>query len=124
MDIQLKNISKSFGEKDVLTNFSATFRKDKVTCLMGPSGCGKTTLLHIMAGLLTPDQGVMTGIPKKKSAVFQEERLCESFNAISNVRLVCHKDVRKNIIQEHLERIGLSGSMGKPVIQLSGGMRR
>lgn len=124
MTIQLKSISKSFGDKKVLTDFSAEFQKNKVTCIMGPSGCGKTTLLHLMMGLLTQDQGEMTGIPKKKSAVFQEERLCESFSAISNVRLVCHKDVTTEVIRDDLDQIGLSGSLTKPVIQLSGGMRR
>lgn len=124
MNILVKNLSKSFGDKKVLTNFSAEFREKKVTSIMGPSGCGKTTLLHILAGLLTPDQGEITGIPKKKSAVFQEERLLESFDAVTNVKMVCHKDVSLSVIQDHLNRIGLSDSLSKPVIQLSGGMRR
>lgn len=124
MDIRLDNISKSFGDKKVLTNFSAVIKKGKVTCIMGPSGCGKTTLLNIMAGLLTPDEGNITGIPERKSAVFQEERLCETFGAISNVRIVCGKNVKIETIKDHLNRIGLGDSMNKPVNRLSGGMRR
>ena len=115
MDIRLDNISKSFGDKKVLTNLSAVIKKGKVTCIMGPSGCGKTTLLNIMAGLLTPDEGNITGIPERKSAVFQEERLCETFGAISNVRIVCGKNVKIETIKEHLNRIGLGDSMNKPV---------
>ena len=96
MDIRLDNISKSFGDKKVLTNFSAVIKKGKVTCIMGPSGCGKTTLLNIMAGLLTPDEGNITGIPERKSAVFQEERLCETFAPYPTYVLFAAKRKNRN----------------------------
>lgn len=124
MDIEINNICKSFGDQAVLKDFSARFKEGQVTCLMGPSGVGKTTLLNILMGFLPPDKGEIKGVPSKKSAVFQEERLCESFNAISNVRLVCPKATSNKTIEEHLSRIGLKDSLYKPVKELSGGMRR
>ncbi|NLK69660.1 MAG: ABC transporter ATP-binding protein [Clostridiaceae bacterium] len=124
MDIIVSNLSKGFGAKHVLTDFSAIFPEHEVTCLMGPSGCGKTTLLNILMGFLHQDSGTVSGIPKNKSAVFQEDRLCESFNAVSNVRLVCNRKVENKKIISHLERIGLIGSLNQPVSELSGGMKR
>ena len=41
MAIELQNVSKSFGEKQVLQNFSHVFPEGELTCVMGPSGCGK-----------------------------------------------------------------------------------
>jgi len=124
MDIYIDSVTKSFGEKKVLVNFSAVIREKRTTFLMGPSGCGKTTLLNILSGLLTGDSGNVTGVPTKKSAVFQEERLCETFSAIANVRLVCQRDIKNETIRQHLTAIGLEDSMTKPVRTLSGGMRR
>jgi NitT/TauT family transport system ATP-binding protein len=124
MDIQINKLTKSFGNKIVIRDFSALIREKRVTCIMGPSGCGKTTLLNILMGLLLPDSGTITGVPRKKSAVFQEERLCESFSAVANVRMVCQKEISTRMIEEHLAGIGLKDSMYMPVSELSGGMRR
>lgn len=124
MDIRVLGLSKSFGEKRVLENFSATFPEHEVTCIMGPSGCGKTTLLNILMGLIHPDSGSIQGVPRLKSAVFQEDRLCESFSAVSNVRLVSDKRVANREIISHLERVGLKDSCMQPVKEFSGGMKR
>ncbi len=125
MDIIVSNLTKRYGTLLVLDRFSAIFRAAETTCLMGPSGCGKTTLLNILMELIRPDGGEVTGIKNRlKSAVFQEDRLCEDFNAVSNVRLVCDKNVDNQQITRNLETIGLKGSLTKPVRELSGGMRR
>ena len=124
MDIVVTNLSKSFGENRVLDDFSATFTRDAPTWIMGPSGRGKTTLLYILMGLLRPDSGTVEGVPLHKSVVFQEDRLCEDFSAVSNVRLVCDKSVSDSQITRHLDDIGLGGSFRQPVGELSGGMKR
>ncbi|NLN66147.1 MAG: ABC transporter ATP-binding protein [Clostridiaceae bacterium] len=124
MDIVVSNISKSFGTKPVLVDYNAVFHEHQINCLMGPSGCGKTTLLNILMGFIRPDSGTVKGVPRHKSAVFQEDRLCESFNAVSNVRLVCTRKVNNSKIISHLEHIGLKGSLAQPVSELSGGMKR
>jgi len=124
MDIVISGLSKRYGEKTVLENFNAVIPEKKMTFIMGPSGCGKTTLINILMGLIEKDGGTITGVPSLKSTVFQEDRLCEGFNAISNVRLVCENKVKNQDIISHLERIGLENNILKPVIELSGGMRR
>ncbi|WP_127579866.1 ABC transporter ATP-binding protein [Paenibacillus koleovorans] len=57
MTLQLRGIHKSFGEAKALESIDLTVASGKFTTLLGPSGCGKTTLLRIIAGLETPDQG-------------------------------------------------------------------
>ena len=87
-DITLTDVSKSFGGKSVLKNVSFTFKSGETTCIKGASGCGKTTLLRIIAGLEEKDGGTINGVPEKISYVFQEDRLCEDFSAVSNIMAV------------------------------------
>lgn len=124
MEIELRNVSKSYGEKQVLKDFSHTFPRGELTCIMGPSGCGKTTLLSLMLGLEAPDQGEILGLEGlKKSAVFQEDRLCENAGAVSNIRLV-NPALTKGETEGMLRELGLSDSLRQPVRTLSGGMKR
>lgn len=123
-DIVVKDISKAFSGKAVLSSFSATFKEGEFTSVMGPSGCGKTTLAGIIMGLVKPDSGKITGVPSKISAVFQENRLCGEFNAVSNVQLVTGRRFSREQITECLNDLGLEGSLDKPVDKLSGGMKR
>lgn len=57
MQIELRNISKHFGNSFAIENLSMTIGSGKFTTLLGPSGCGKTTILRMIAGLETPDEG-------------------------------------------------------------------
>lgn len=126
-DIIIKDLCKSFGEKKVLEGFSATFPAGSASCIMAPSGAGKTTLLSIMQGFTAPDSGSITGNDVKMSAVFQEDRLCEDFGAVSNVRFSCGSGKNKKSKEEIvacLESLGLGDSLDKPVREFSGGMKR
>jgi ABC-type Fe3+/spermidine/putrescine transport system ATPase subunit len=55
--IQINSLSKSFGAKKVLDNLILEVKDREIVCLLGPNGCGKTTLLNILAGLTTQDEG-------------------------------------------------------------------
>ena len=124
MAIELQNVCKAFGEKQVLQDFSHTFPEGELACVMGPSGCGKTTLLSLLLGLEQPDAGKILGMEgRRKSAVFQEDRLCENSSAVSNIRLV-NPALSKGEAEAMLRELGLGDSLGQPVRTLSGGMKR
>ena len=124
-DIIVSNVKKQFGQKLVLDQFNAVFPSGKTTCIMGPSGCGKTTLLHLLLGLEKPDAGTIEGVHDLKlAAVFQEDRLCEEFDAITNVKIAVSEEITIARIQEHFRLLELSDYENKPVSSLSGGMRR
>lgn len=125
MRFAAENMSKSYGDLIVLDDFSHVFEPGAITCIMGESGCGKTTLLHMLLGLVTPDSGRIDH-PQGllKSAVFQENRLCENLSAPANVRLACQEASTRPLIEANLARLGLSDSLRKPVRELSGGMKR
>ncbi len=55
--LEIKNISKKFGEKIALNNISFEVKEGEIFAIAGPPGAGKTTLLKILAGLITPDEG-------------------------------------------------------------------
>ena len=123
-DLVLNSVGKAFDGRKVLENVSLRFPAGSVTCILGPSGCGKTTLLRIAAGLEKLDSGIVEGIPDQIGFVFQEDRLCEEFSAVSNVRLATGKNMPKEEIVRNLEEIGLGDALDKPVRDFSGGMKR
>lgn len=118
--MKVVDLCKTF-ESPVLVNFNAEFQDGRITCITGPSGCGKTTLLRLLMGLIKPDSGKIEGVPDKIAAMFQQDRLCEDFTALTNVCLV---GIDRKAALENLERLGLADECEKPVSLLSGGQRR
>lgn len=122
--MKIQHLCKSFDGKVVLDLVSLTLESGGTACLMAPSGRGKTTLLRCIAGLETPDSGQITDLPERIAYAFQEDRLCDGFSAVDNIRLVTGKALGEGEIRRHLEELGLAGSLDQPVRELSGGMRR
>ncbi|MEG2356540.1 MAG: ATP-binding cassette domain-containing protein [Clostridia bacterium] len=123
-NLVVSDLCKAYDQKIVLSHFSHIFPAGETTYLMGKSGCGKTTLLHILMGFGSMDAGTIDGLPKRIACVFQEDRLCEDFSAVSNVRLVCGHEVRDADIRRELSLLGLKDCFDAPVRTLSGGMKR
>ena len=92
MDIIVKNLCKTYDHNQVLNHFSCTFREKKMTCIMGKSGIGKSTLLSILMGLEKADEGTVSGMEHQKiSAIFQENRLFENLDAVTNIHITTGK---------------------------------
>ncbi len=123
-DIVVSGLSKSFDNLTVLKDFSAVFKAGELSCVMGVSGGGKTTLLNILIGIVHKDSGEIDGLPDKISCVFQEDRLCEDFSAVTNIRIACDKNMPVAEIEARLKEVGLGESMYRSVRELSGGMKR
>ena len=123
-DIVLKNIKKSFEGKEVLRDFGAIFPEGSTSCIMGASGCGKTTLLNIILGLQKADGGEIDSLAHRVAPLFQEDRLCEDFSALSNIRLTSRRGVTGEEIVAALAELGLGDELETPVREMSGGMKR
>lgn len=131
-NVSIKNISKTYGDKQVLNHISKEFPAGETTVIMGASGCGKTTLLRILLGLEMPDSGEVIGMPEKVSVLFQEDRLCEDASAYENITLVLErkktrtqKDAQKHHVEQEAAQVGITvEDLTQNVMELSGGMRR
>lgn len=118
--IRLNNIYKSFEAIPVLENYSGTFKQGEEYLLDWKSGLGKTTLLRLIAGIEKAEAGNIS-VNGKISMVFQENRLCEDYSAISNLELISgNKKTAKNILLKVLDKKDIY----KPVRELSGGQKR
>lgn len=128
--IRLEKVTKGFLDQKVFSDIDKNLSVGEKVCLMGPSGYGKTTLLHIIAGILKPDNGQVVYWKRDMEAgeiklhpgmVFQEDRLCENQNALINVKLVS-PNWEKAV--DCLKELLPSDALTIPVKSLSCGMRR
>ncbi len=122
MALILNNISKSFGEKKILENFSIEINNGERICLLGPSGRGKTTLLNIISGIIPPDSGSINHDCGKVSYVFQEYRLLPWINAVENITAATNCNPKRAI--ELLNDMELGGDLHTYPDSLSGGMKQ
>ena len=128
--LEVKNITKSFGNTIVLDDFSYKFERG-VYVLSEPSGAGKTTLLRILCGLEVADSGtVLKSLDAKTVMMFQEDRLLENLSVMANIMLAIQlhskeqKQSARERIKEALCEVGLEGTENKSVSELSGGQKR
>ena len=136
--IKLENVSKSFGEEDILENFSVEIGRHEFVTILGPSGCGKTTTLRLIGGFERPDSGRVlfdgediTNLPPYKrrlNTVFQKYALFPHMNVFDNVAFgLSIKKIDKEIIREKvsniLKLVNLSGFEKRNIASLSGGQQ-
>ncbi|MBJ8007060.1 ABC transporter ATP-binding protein [Bacillus mycoides] len=136
--IQLKNISKSFDTKPILTDVSLNINKNEFVSITGPSGVGKTTLLNLMGLLDKPDSGSVKIAnyenPTKKEIqylrryelgyIFQNYVLMENETVYTNLLLskTYNNKFNTELLTETLEKVGLdSNLLSQKVYMLSGG---
>lgn len=126
MDITVKKLSKSFGDKSVLKDFSLTVKEGFTTVIMGKSGVGKTTLLNCIAGLLDYN-GEILGVDGV-SYVFQEDRLVEHLTVYGNLDFALSaklsKEKRAGKIKEMLYDVELDSKVASYPSELSGGQKK
>ena len=143
MSIALRGIAKQFGEFAAVENINLDVPTGALIALLGPSGCGKTTLLRIIAGLETPDQGQVlfdgrdaTLWPirdRKVGFVFQHYALFRHMTVFENVafglKVKPHRErpaaaaVRKKV-RSLLELVQLGWASDRYPAQLSGGQKQ
>ncbi len=128
MPASLKNIYKSYGEKEVIQNLSLDLPESGSVCFFGKSGIGKSTIFNIIAGLEKPDSGQILGLNDKKIAyVFQDDRLIKWLSTFENVSAVLKtkdKLEKTKCVKYWLEKFGLLEYTDAKPNKLSGGMKR
>ncbi len=139
MAVRLEGVTKRFGEQKAVDNVSLEIRDGEFFSLLGPSGCGKTTLLRMIAGFDTPDEGRviiggkdMTEVPpylRPVNTVFQNYALFPHMTVEQNIAfgLRMKKMPRDEIarrVQWALELINLPGYEKRRTDQMSGGQRQ
>lgn len=119
--LKVENLSKCFGEQQVFSDVNAEYKAEETYYFRTPSGSGKTTYFRILAGLEKQDAGSISGSLDRIAMVFQEDRLCEDYNAVKNVEMVTGnpQEARKQLL--HLLD---EADLEKPCRELSGGMKR
>lgn len=120
--IELKNVSFSYGDLQILKNFSLAVYDGECVSLKSPSGGGKTTVFRLIAGLETAAEGEILA-PEKLSFVFQEDRLITWMTLKHNVTMPLQNAQHFKAI-ELLKEVGLGEFLNTPVSKLSGGMKR
>ena len=139
--LELKNISKKFKDRQILSDFNLTVEENKILAIVGPSGGGKTTLLRMLAGLEKIDSGeiIYNGeyLPidefEKRNLlgfVFQDFQLFPHLTVLENLVLSPIKtmnmeknDAEKKAI-ELLEKLGLEKQINNYPTSLSGGQKQ
>ena len=137
--ISLNHISKWFGEKQVLNDVNLNVKEGEFITILGPSGCGKTTLLRIIAGFVTPDEGVleidskmMNDIPpylRPVNTVFQRYALFPHLNVFDNVafglklKKVPQTEIEQRV-RKSLKMVDMTDYEWRDVDSLSGGQQQ
>ena len=129
MSLKITNLTKSFGEKQIFTDFSYSFADKGLYLLVGKSGIGKTTLLRIISGLDKDFSGTVNfGRLKGISYCFQEHRLFPELNAIDNVILGAFNDKKQKNREQAEAALKKLGFSEKDILlypsELSGGMKQ
>jgi spermidine/putrescine transport system ATP-binding protein len=137
--VELREVSKRFGDVLAVDDLSLELERGEFFTLLGPSGCGKTTTLRMIAGFEQPDSGQIriegedvAGLPPYKrptNTVFQSYALFPHLSVEANVGFgLKRQKLPKGEIAERvgaeLERVGLAGEAKRKPAQLSGGMQQ
>ena len=115
--MKIENLTVSYGNTVVLSDFSATFNKGEITCVLGRSGAGKTTLLRYIAGLLDQKPQGDNAV----SMVFQEPRLLENLTVKENLLF---SGISEKDIEFGLKETGLTNKENVLSTKLSGGEKQ
>ena len=139
--LELKNISKKFKDKEILSNFNLKVEENKILAIVGPSGGGKTTLLRMLAGLESIDSGeiIFNGenLPlnelEKRNLlgfVFQDFQLFPHMTVLENLvispiqTMGIKKDEAETKAIKLLEQLGLENHCNSYPYSLSGGQKQ
>ena len=104
--LELKNISKKFKDKEILSNFNLKVEENKILAIVGPSGGGKTTLLRMLAGLESIDSGEIIFNGENLPLNELEKRNLLGF-VFQDFQLFPHMTVLENLVISPIQTMGI-----------------
>lgn len=104
--LELKNISKKFKDKEILSNFNLKVEENKILAIVGPSGGGKTTLLRMLAGLESIDTGEIIFNGENLPLNELEKRNLLGF-VFQDFQLFPHMTVLENLVISPIQTMGI-----------------
>ncbi|MCR6095614.1 ABC transporter ATP-binding protein [Salipaludibacillus agaradhaerens] len=133
--IEIKNMSKNFGERVIFNNFSCSIKQGEFVVFSGRSGCGKTTLLNIIGGIEKVDNGhvfidnldlsnnkdIIKLYREKIGFLFQNFALVENKTVEQNILMIDKRYRTPTTVSSTLEKVGLKGYERNKIYTLSGG---
>ncbi len=137
--LEIKNLTKKFGEFTAVEDISLTVEKGEIIALLGGSGCGKTTILRMLAGFIEPYNGtislegnVINKIPAYKRNIgifFQNYALFPHMTVLDNIAFSLKikkmkKEQIKNKVEQILKMVRLEGLEKRYPKELSGGQQQ
>lgn len=143
--IEIKNISKSFNDRQVLDNVSGVFKKGQTSLVIGASGTGKSVLLKCMLDLVRPENGATLydgrdfyigeeddkkNIRREMGVLFQGGALFDSQTVHQNVQFPLDmltempESEKRDRVEFCLQRVGLEGTGSRMPSEISGGMKK
>ena len=143
--VEIRDLTFSYGKRNIYENVSLDIPRGKITAFMGPSGTGKTTMLRLIGGQIAPDKGTISydgvnihklkradlyDLRKRMSMLFQSGALFTDINVFDNVAYPIREhtrlpeDIIRDMVLMKLEAVGLRGAASLMPHELSGGMAR
>lgn len=140
MVIELKDVNKKYGNKDLFNNLNLSIKKGEMVAITGASGCGKSTLLNILGLIDKPDSGEVIICDNKNpydnenvklnlfryniGYLFQNYALVDNYTVSKNLDIALEyvkSNNKKELKEEALKKVGLLDKLNSKVFELSGG---
>lgn len=135
--VQIKNLSKTIGNKKIIKNLSLDLHKGEITGFLGPNGAGKTTTIRMMVGLMRPSEGEVwidgqsvqadfEGSIQKVGVIVENPEMYKYMSGYKNLLHFSrmHKGVSKERIDEVIKQVGMQNRINEKVASYSLGMRQ
>lgn len=136
MSLEIKNLTKMFGEQIALNNISLSIGKNEIVGLLGPNGAGKSTLMKSIAGVLKVEEGEIffnekniaqheietkksIGFLPENNPLYQDMYVKEYLSFVADIHKISPKRV-----QEVIDLVGITPEKGKKISQLSKGYKQ
>jgi ABC-2 type transport system ATP-binding protein len=138
MSLEIKKISKKYGDQDALIDVSFSLKKGDIVGFLGPNGAGKTTLMKIITSIIKPDSGDITingydtqkneistkrqiGYLAENNPLYKDMLVTEYLDFVSSLYEIENK---KDKVKEIIKKTGLEGEIKKKIEELSKGYKQ